>query len=385
MSSAPRTRSLLGPQTSGSRAAPARLAVGLLCALVVPACSPSEPARPGGEPALAEELVLFNWSEDIPQAVLDSFTAEFGVTVKYLTFDSMEEAVPRIRGGRMAWDVAVLESDVLASLIEAGLLADIDFRNVPNFRNVSANFRDLAADPGNRHSIPYHYGTSGLLVRTDLVGNSARRWSDLWNPRFRGSIALRDQPREVLGLTLLSLGLPPNSEDPDHVEAALRRLRELKPFPRLLGVEAAQAVPALLGGEVSILQGWAEDYRVALEKDRGIRYVVPEEGCMLWLDNFVVSARSDRKRTAEVFLNYLLRPAVSASLVNAKKYANANEAALAFVDRDVREDPVIYPPPDRLRNARFWSPLSEKGLKLYDDAWARLKGSGGSAARGAGP
>ena len=178
-------------------------------------------------PTLAKELVLYNWVDDMPQSVLDAFTKEYGVKVNYLTFESQEEAVENILQGKV-YDVAVLENPFIPSLIAAKRLAEIDFHHVPNFKNISANFRDLAIDPGNRYTVPYHYGTTGLLVRTDLIGNAVTSWTDLWDPRFAGKMALRLQPRELISITLLSLGYGLNSENPDEVNAAVDRLIALK-------------------------------------------------------------------------------------------------------------------------------------------------------------
>jgi spermidine/putrescine transport system substrate-binding protein len=162
---------------------------------------------------LAKELVLYDWPDDIPQSVLDDFTAEYGVQVIYLTYDSMEEAMENIQAGNL-YDVAVIENDFLPSLLADNLLAEIDYQNVPNFKNISANFRDLAHDPGNQHSIPYSWGTTGLLVRSDLVEHPVSQWADLWKPGYPGKLAVRAEPLELVGVTLKSLGYSLNSEDP---------------------------------------------------------------------------------------------------------------------------------------------------------------------------
>jgi spermidine/putrescine transport system substrate-binding protein len=309
----------------------------------------------------------------MPRSVLDAFTAKHGVKVRYVTFGSQEEAVETIEAGKLVWDVAVIETEYLTRLIQKGLLAEIEPQSLPNFKNVSANFRDLAADPRNRHSVPYHFGVTGLLVRTDLVGDSVKRWADLWRPGLAGKIGVRDSRREVLGFTLVSLGYSFNSENPSELEAALKRLRELKKPLIVVEVEAAKAVPRLLSGEITVLQAWAEDYAVAVEQNKAVRFVIPEEGCTLWGDHFVVSARTANKPAAASFLNFLLEPEVSARLVNEKKYANANEAALPLVMPEIRSDPVVYPPAEQLARGHYYSTLSEKGEQLYADVWNRFK------------
>jgi spermidine/putrescine transport system substrate-binding protein len=313
----------------------------------------------------------YGYAEDMPQSVLDAFTKEFGVKIHYLPYQSPEESKENIRAGKV-YDVAAIENQLIPPLVKDGLLAEIDYANVTNFKNIAANFRDLAIDPGNRHSVPASYGTTGLLVRTDLVDKTPSRWADLWDPHYAGKIGLRPAPREVIGLTLLSLGYSFNSENPQELDAALERLQELKPSMAMLDIEASDAAPKLLSGEIAILHGYTEDYQVAHEANPAVAYVLPQEGTALWGDSYVIPANSPRKQTAEVFLNFLLRPDVEAQVVNEKKYASVNDAALPLIQPEIRNDPVIYPPNQDLQNGHIILPLSPEGEKRYADLWARF-------------
>jgi spermidine/putrescine transport system substrate-binding protein len=253
----------------------ATLVLGLLAACAGP--TPPPTATP---PPLAKELVLYNWVEYMPQSVLDAFMAEYGVKITYLTYDSQEEAVEKIKAG-LVYDVAVIENDLLQSLIKEGLLAEIDYRQAPNFRNVMADFRDLTFDPGNRHSVPYSWGTTGLLVRSDLIESPVTHWADLWKPRYAGKIAVRTQPTELISIALKSLGYPLNSENPQELEAALQRLIDLKSSVVFVDVEVEKAIAPLVSGEVVIMAGWPGDALYARGQNDAIRYVLPEEGSML--------------------------------------------------------------------------------------------------------
>lgn len=348
----------------------ATLALGLLVTCAGP--TPPPTATP---PPLAKELVLYNWPEYIPQAVLDAFTTEYGVKITYLTYDSQEEAVEKIKAG-LTYDVAVIENDLLQSLIKEGLLAEIDYRQVPNFRNVVADFRDLTFDPSNRHSAPYTWGTTGLLVRSDLVESPVTRWADLWDQRYAGKIAVRAQPTELISVALKSLGYPLNSEDPQALEAALQRLIDLKSSVMFVDVEVEKAVTPLVSGAAVILVGWPEDALYARDQNAAIRYVLPEEGSMLWSDSFVISANSPHKATAELFLNFVLRPDIGGQIVNETHYAIANEAARAFIKPEIAGDTTFYPPKEIIQRANWYLPLSPAGQKLYDDIWERFMTAG---------
>jgi spermidine/putrescine transport system substrate-binding protein len=322
-------------------------------------------------PPLAEELIFYNWDEYMPQSVLEAFTAEYGVKVTYLTYDSMEEAATQLRAGQH-YDVMVLDHDLIAPLVAESKLAEIDYRNVPNFRNISNNFRDLAFDPGNKHSIPYSYGTTGLVVRDDLVAAPVTGWADLWDPRFAGKIAVRAQPTELISVALKALGYPLNSEDPQHLEAALQHLLDLKPSITFVDDDTTKAIPALLSGEVLIMVGWGDDALQARQANDAITYVLPTEGTMLWSDAFVIPANSPHKATAELFLNFLLRPEIGAQIINGIGYATANEVAYPFVQPEIRNNPIVFPPAETIKKADWYLPMSPAGEKLYADIWQRF-------------
>ncbi len=322
-------------------------------------------------PKLAKELVFYDWVDDMPQSVLDAFTREYGVKVNYITFESQEEAVVKIQKG-MVCDVAILENPFIPALIAAQRLSKINFDYIQNFKNISANFRDLAIDPGNHYTVPYHYGTTGLLVRTDLIGNVVTSWTDLWKPRFAGKVALRQQQRELMGITLLSLGYELNSEKPDEVNAAIDRLIALKKSVLWVEVDTPKAVAKLLSGEAVILLGWPWDYQIAHGANPAVAYILPKEGTALWSDNYVIPATSQNSYTAATLINFLLRPEISARIVNEKNYPTANDAAIPLVQPKVRNDPVIFPSAEELRRAHFFLPIRLTEKSLYRQAWNRF-------------
>ncbi|MDK9706019.1 MAG: spermidine/putrescine ABC transporter substrate-binding protein [Desulforhopalus sp.] len=334
-------------------------------------CENSSRPKKAPPPSLAKELVFYNWVDDMPKSVLDAFTKEYGVKVNYVTFESQEEAVDNILKGNV-YDVAVLENPFIPALISANRLAEIDFDHVPNFKNISANFRDLAIDPGNRYTAPYHYGTTGLLVRTDLIGHGVTSWNDLWDSRYAGKVALRLQQRELIGMTLLSLGYKLNSEKPEEVNAAVDRLIDLKQSVKWIEVDTPKAVARILSGEAVIMLGWPLDYQEAHGANPAVSYVLPKEGTALWSDNYVIPASSPNAYTAAIFINFLLRPEISAQIVNEKNYPTANEAAIPLVHPAVRNDPVIFPTAEELRQAHFFLPIQMAAGSLYHKAWERF-------------
>lgn len=328
-------------------------------------------------PPPAEELIFYSWEDDMPVSVLEAFSEEYGVKVNYLTYESQEEAIENIVSGEM-YDVVVVQNEFIPGIKDAGLLAEIDHQNIPNIKNLAASFRDLAYDPGNQYSIPYNWGTTGLVMRGDLVVEPVTSWTSLWDPHYAGQVAVwRGTPRETIGLTLKSLGYSVNSEEPAELEEALERMLAFKPHVVFMedfeeAVEEDSSAPLLVEGQVVIGMGWASDITLGQEENEAITYVLPKEGAILWGDNFVIPANSPNQSTAELFLDFLLRPEIAAEITNENYYATPNEAAHPFIDEEILNDPTIFPPNEDLTNAEILLPLTPTGEKLHADIWERF-------------
>lgn len=327
---------------------------------------PSLPAPP----TLAKEIVLYDWEGDIPQSVLDDFSAEFGVRVGYLVYENQEEAIQEIIAGQQV-DVFVVDNRLIPSMRDQQLLKKLNHHTLSNFRYISPNFRGLSYDPENTYSIPYSWGATGLVIRTDLVGETSLRWSDMWNPPYRNRAGIWiTEKREVLSLALKALGYSANSENPAEVRAAGEYLISLKPYLKDLGVyDPVSSAAALASGEVILAMGYAGDVLQGQEMSPFIQFVYPQDGALLWGDNYVVPVTTHSQYTAEVFINYLMRPEVAATITNGSYYASVNELALPLIAAEIRENLAIFPPLESLENAEILLPLSPEGQLLFDAAW----------------
>lgn len=342
--------------------------------ILLTACAAMTGLQPTPTPIpLAQELVFYDWEEDMPQSVLDAFTAEYGVRVKYLVYEAQEEVISNMRAGEV-YDVVVMESRFIPLLAREGLLAELHRENLPNLKNISANFRELAYDPANDYSIPYNWGTTGLVVRSDLVEEPVTRWADLWDPRYAGRVGLwLGQRREVISLTLKSLGYSANTENPEELESALERLTELKPNAIALEeYDLDTSAQVMADGRAVISMGYAYDAVAGSELNPAIEYILPDEGALLWNDTFVIPASSPNKYTAELFLNFLMRPEINAAIANQNGYATPNEAAYPFIELEILNNPMVFPPTEDLVNAELILPLTPSGQQLYDEIWERF-------------
>jgi spermidine/putrescine transport system substrate-binding protein len=341
------------------------------CGKAAPAATTQPAAAPTAE---AKELVFYNWPGYMPQSVLNDFQREFGVSITYMTYDSAEEAVANLKA-RREYDVVVTEHQFLPSLIAEGLLARIDRRNLPNFKNISPNFRGLTFDIDNTYSVPFSWGTGGLIVRSDLVKQPVKRWADLWRPDLAGKIGVRETPEDLVGTALMSLGYHYSSSDPRELRLAEERLILLKPALVFVSSDLAEAAPKLLSGEIVVLHGWSSDALLARQQNPAVRYVLPEEGAIVWGESMVIPATSRHKETAEQFINFMLRPEISARVVNEYGYATANAAATPLIKPELRNDPIVYPPDEVIRRGYIIAPPTVEAEKLRAEIWQRFMGT----------
>lgn len=363
-----RNRELLGDLASRFAPSLLRGVAWSLALLVVMSCTPFA----GNTPAAPVELLLYDWEDDVPQHVLDQFTEETGLPVKFVAYESSEEASAALLAGE-GYDVAVIENRYIPALIEEKALAKLDRSQLPNFKNISPAFRGLIYDPENAYSVPYSWGTSGIVVRSDLQ-TSIRRWADLWELDDSERVVFyRGQARETIGLTLKSLGFSANSEEPAELQAALERLLELRPVVEFSeDYDPVTVARALADGVGVAAMGYAFDITEGTALDVELDYVLPEEGGLLWGDNFVVPAASAHSAEAQQLIDFLLRPEVGAAIVNEKVFATANEAALPFVTPELASNAAVFPPEQEMEHLEIVLPLSTAGEKLYAQVWEQF-------------
>ena len=352
------------------------LALSVMIILLFNACSPAVSISKDG-PTLAKEITIYGWEGYMPQSILDAFTAEYGVTIRYLIYGDPIEATAAIRRGEEI-DVVVLDNVEVQNAAHDNLLVELDHRALSNFDYIGDDFRDLAFDPNNHYSIPFEWGTSGLLYRADLVEQPPTRWADLWNPAFTGKIGLWPYSQDVIGLTLKSLGYSYNSEDPAELDQAADCLLEIADRVILLDPLSASGVPTLISGETQIIFGWAYDTNVANQGNApedvaaAIKYIIPEEGAIIWMDNLAISATSPNPYTAHLFLDFILRPEIAAQIANEMYISIPNEEAHQYIEPEVLNNPFIFPTQDDLVGAEFYAPISPDAQTIYDEIWTRF-------------
>jgi spermidine/putrescine-binding protein len=332
----------------------------------------------GGGETQSKELNLYAWSEYIPQALLDGFSEQTGIKVNYDTYSSNEELLAKLQAGASGYDVIIPSDYTVSILINQGLLEELDMAKIPNFSNIDEQFKAPYFDPENKYSVPYQWGTTGLVINRDKVSQPITKWADLWDPAFEGKLVMLDDSREVIGLVLNTLGYDVNTTDPNELEEAKAKLIELMPNIKLFDSDSPKT--ALLAGEVWMGQTWNGEAAIAHSENPAIDYICPEEGLGIWIDNLSVPKGAPHKDAAFAFLNYVLDPKASILITQEFPYSNPNKAALELMkteNPDLYESyigfPATNPSPECVDNGHFIEDVGE-ATALYDKIWTEVKG-----------
>lgn len=321
------------------------------------------PENAAASEELSDELLIFNWSEYMPQEILDNFEEEFGVEIVYSTFSSNQEMLAKLQAGTVAYDLVVPSDFFVNQLKEEGMLQEIDFSNIPNYENIADEWKGLPFDPDEKYSVPYMYGYDGIAFNSEKIDEAPTSWEDLWNPEYKGQVITMEEPKENFNMLLQSLGYDPNDPTEEQLQEAGEKLKEL--VPNLLAFKSTPE-PEFASGEAWIGYAYSGAAAVAWKENKNIEFVLPEEGGIRWTDNMVIPANAQNKYTAEVFIDYLLRPEVSKKLSEAYPYGNPNEAAVELLDDELKESPGMNIPSEQIEKADWGKPLDPDKTQMMN-------------------
>jgi spermidine/putrescine transport system substrate-binding protein len=331
-----------------------------------------------GASAPRAEVRVLTWPDYFAKDTLSAFEKEFGCKVVLDHIESSETIRVKLEGGKSGYDVVFPSDEVVPALIAGGLLEKLDPARLPNLKNIAPQFRGLAYDPKNEHSVPYMWGTTGIAYRKDRVSPAPDSWAALWDPKVASRATLLDDAREAFAAAIWLEGGDPMAPGAPAIEKGKARLLAAK----VLAFESSPK-DRLLRGEAWISQAFNGDaLQAAEELEDKIGYVIPKEGGTLWIDNLCVAKGSPSPDLAHKFIDYLLRPQVSAAITNEMYFANPNQEAQKHIKKEVLENPLVYPGPEDLKRCKLLGDLPPDLKKKMDDAWAEVKASAAASAGG---
>ena len=341
------------------------LVLTLTLALVLSGC--------GSKTEYIGEVNISNWGEYIDEDIFAEFEAATGIKVNYTTYSNNEVLYSTLKTGGANYDLIIPSDYMISRLINEDMLEELDFSNIPNFSLIDDNYKNLEYDPDNAYSVPYTWGTVGIIYNTTMVEGEITSWSALFDEAYSGQILMFDNSRDALGIALKYLGYSFNTTDEAELQAAYELLEQQKPLVQAYVMD--QIYDKLESGEAAIGPYYAGDFLTMYENNEDLAFVIPEEGSNLFVDAMCIPKGAEHKEYAELFINFMCETDICLANMDMTGYASPNyEAAETVIaEADDLTKAVMFPGDDILAKCEVYINLPQNVLDLYDELWISLK------------
>lgn len=315
-------------------------------------------------------LNVYNVGDYIDENIITLFEEKTGIDVQYETYDTNEMMYQKVKSGSTNYDLIFPSDYMVEKMKSEGFLQKIDFKNIPNMKYIDKSFLNPIYDETNEYSVPYMWGTFGILYNKKMVKEPVDSWNILWNPKYKSNIMMFDSVRDTMGISLKRLGYSMNTTNPKEINEAMKELMKQKDL--VLAYVNDEGKDRLLGEEVAMGIAYSGDAVTLMEENPNLAYAIPKEGTNKWVDAMAIPKSAQNKKEAEMFINFLLDPEIAKMNAEYIGYSTPNEGALKLLDKDVTSNPVAYPPKSVMDKTETFIDLGNK-LRLYDEAWIKLK------------
>ncbi|MBQ6797475.1 MAG: ABC transporter substrate-binding protein [Clostridia bacterium] len=327
-----------------------------------------------------EVLNVYNWGEYISDGeddsldVIEAFEEKYNIRVNYTTFASNEEMYQKIKSGAGNYDVIIPSDYMVEKMINEGLLEKLDFDNIPNYKYIGSDYKDLDYDPNNEYSVPYLWGTVGIFYNSTMVDEEdveAQSWDLLWNKKYSGQILMFDNPRDAFGIAMKKLGYSQNSTNEDEWEEAYELLAEQKPLVQAYVMD--QIFDKMANEEAAIAPYYAGDARIMSAENPDIKFYLPVEGSNKFFDAMCIVKGTEHKEAAEKFIDFMCEADVALANSEYVCYSTPHTEAYKMLDKDVRNNKNYYPDSKVLDRCEVFCNLPADINELENDLWIKLK------------
>ena len=319
-----------------------------------------------------QQLFLFNWGNYIDPELIKEFEAETGIQVVYETFDSNDAMEAKLKQGGTRYDIVFPSESSITKLVNQNLLQKLDHSKIKGLENISPFLLNSPVDKGNQYTVPYFWGTVGIMVNTKYIDpESIQTWNDLWKEDFKNKVLVLDGNREALGMALQSLGYSLNSKNENELHAAEVKLKELKPNVRAVLNEEIKTMMKL--EEAPIGMGYSGDAAAVAEENPNVQYILPKDGSAVWTDNFAIAHTAVNIDGAYAFINFMLRPENAARNAEYVGYSTPNEKAKELMNPEVTSDETYYPSEEIINSLEHYEYLGNDWIQKYNEAFLDFK------------
>ena len=350
------------------------LLLSIILILTYSGCSNSEKASTG---IGSRTLNVYNWGQYLSLGeegyidVLKEFTKATGIKVNYNVYDSNESMYTKLDTGGTSIDIVIPSDYMIERLIENDMLLKINYDNVPNFKYVDKEFKNLNYDPTNEYSVPYTYGTVGIIYNKKYVKEPVDSWNVLWNQNYKGKVLMFDNPRDAFGVAQTLLGYDVNNCTKEQYEHCFKKLVEQKPIVQQYVMD--QIFEAMVSEEAWIAPYYAGDYFIMLEDNENLAFAYPKEGFNYFVDALCIPKSCKNKEEAEAFINFLCDPKISGKNMEYVGYSSPISKAKEYMDPEIANDPITYPSKKQLKKAYMFKNVSNDILQYVNNLWLKVK------------
>lgn len=324
--------------------------------------------------ALADGVVnVFNWEDYIDESVLQQFEEETGIHVNYMHFTQNEDMIVQVEFNPSAFDVVFPSEYMVERLNRKGLLAEINFDNIPEFANIDPNLKNPSYDPENKHSVPYMWGTMGILYNTTMVTEPVDSWAILWDEKYQSNIFMMDSMRDSFCIPLVWKGHSMNSTDFGELQEAANLLIQQKQSGVVKAYQMDEIKDKMVAGEAALAIVYSGDAQYAIDLNPDLAYAVPKEGSNIWTDCMVIPAAAKNKENAEKFINFLCRPDIAQKNCEYIWYSSPNLPAIEAMGEEYTENEVMNPPQEVRDRCEYYHDLDDNALKIWNPLWLQVK------------
>ena len=322
-----------------------------------------------------QQINFYNYGENIDDETLNEFEEKYDITVNMETFDDMEAMYQKIKSGAGKYDVVLVSDALMPRMIKEELIQELNKDNIPNISQMDEQYLDLDIYPGNKYSVPYMFGTVGIVYNKDVVKEEVDSWDILWDEEYKDQIFMFDTYRDTIGAALKKLGYSLNSTDPDEIEEAKELLIEQrKTVNPIYGVDnGTTMIPA---GETNINMIWSGEGLNLQEEYPNLVYVVPKEGANFWIDSLCITSNAQNVEGAEKFINFVSDKESALRIADEIGYTTPNKEARKEQPEDVQNNPNAYMPEEIMNRCEIYKDFDLKTKQMYDDAWTEIKVNG---------
>ena len=343
----------------------------VLSAALLTGCGNGHKAQPDDD---SNKLYVYNWGEYLDPDVITSFEEETGYDVIYDVFETNEIMYPKIATDPSQYDVICPSDYMIAKMSEVGLLGELDFDAMPNVRaNIGEEYWKMSQDfdPENKYSVPYMWGTVGILYNSALIEEPVDSWDILWDPAYNDEILMQDSVRDLFMVALKKLGYSMNTSDPKELEEARDLLIEEKPLVQAYVVDEVR--DKMIAGEAKIGVIYSGESEFTREENPDLTYCIPKEGTNVWLDSWVMTKDSRHKKAAAAWIDYMCRGDIAYQNFEYIYYSSPNTAAREYMDEEELENEVLFPDLSKYEHLEAYRYLGEETERMYYNYWKEIK------------